>query len=79
MPFKANSDVWMRHNSDTYEYVAIYVDDLLCTMKDPKSFLDHLIKVHKYKLKGDEQLSFHLGCDLAMILMGQAIINHRNI
>ena len=32
-------------------------------MKDPRSFLNHLIKVHKYKLKGDELLSFHLGCD----------------
>ena len=61
---KANSDVLMRHNGDTYEYVAVYEDDFLCTMKDPKSFLDHLIQVHKYKLKADKPLSFHLGCDL---------------
>ena len=32
-------------------------------MKDPRSFLNCFIKVHKYKLKGDEPLSFHLGCD----------------
>ena len=63
MPCKANSDIWMRCNNDIYEYVAVYVNDLLCTMKDPRSFLDHFIKVHKYKLKGDELLSFHLGCD----------------
>ena len=33
-------------------------------MKDSRSFLDHLIQVHKYKLNGAEPLSFHLGCDL---------------
>ena len=32
-------------------------------MKDPRSFLDCLIKVHKYELKGDEPLSYDLGCD----------------
>ena len=32
-------------------------------MKDPRSFLNHLIEVHKYKLKGDEPLLYHLGCD----------------
>ena len=32
-PYKANSDVWMQCNSNTYEYVAAYVDDLLCAMQ----------------------------------------------
>ena len=64
MPFKVDSDVWMRSNGDTYEYVAIYTDDLLCAMKDPTSYLDHLIKVLHYNLNGDEPLSFHLGCGL---------------
>ena len=53
----------MQCNSNTDEYVAPYVDDLLCTMKDPRSFLDCLIQVNKYKLKGDKPLAFHLGCD----------------
>ena len=57
------SDVRMQCNGDTSEYAAVYVDDLLCVMKGPRSFLHHLIQVHKYKLKGDECLSFHLGCD----------------
>ena len=60
---KANSDVWMQCNGNTYEYVAVYGDDLLCAMKDPRSCLDCLMQVHKYKVKGDEPLSFHLGCD----------------
>ena len=53
----------MRHSGESYEYVAVYVDDLLCAMKDRSSFLDCLIQVHKYNLKGDEPLLFHLGCD----------------
>ena len=65
MPCKADSDVWMRHNNNPYEYVAVYVDNLLCTMKDPRSFLNCLIKVHQHKLKGDEPLSFHLCCDFS--------------
>ena len=53
-PCKADSDVWMRWNGDTYEYVAVYADDLLCAMKDPRSFLNCLIQVQEYKLKGDD-------------------------
>ena len=53
----------MKCNGDTYEYLAVYVDDLLCTMKDPRILLDQLINVHKYKLEGDEPLSFHLRHD----------------
>ena len=45
MTCKADSDIWMRHNNGIYEYVAVYVDNLLCTMKDPRSFLNGLIKV----------------------------------
>ena len=32
-------------------------------MKESRSFFNCLIKVHKYKLKDDEPLSSHLGCD----------------
>ena len=78
-PCRADSDAWMQCNGNTYEYVAVYVDDLRCAMKDPRSFLDHLIQLHKYKLKGDEPLSFHLAVILAVILMGCATIKQRNI
>ena len=62
-PCKADSLKSMQCNDNTYEYVAVYVDHLFSTMKDTRSFLDHLIQVHKYKLKGDKPLSFHLDCD----------------
>jgi hypothetical protein len=44
-----------------YEYVCVYVDDLMVMAKDPKTFLDKLINVHKYKLKGVGKPVYHLG------------------
>ena len=34
-------------------------------MKDTRRFLECIIKVHKYKLKGDETLCFHLSCEFS--------------
>ena len=38
-PTFANPDVWMRNAGDVYEYVCVYVNDLLVAMKDPKAFM----------------------------------------
>jgi hypothetical protein len=46
-----------------YEYVCVYVDDLMVMAKDPKAFLYKLINVHKYKLKGFGRPTHHLGGD----------------
>ncbi|CAJ1953823.1 unnamed protein product [Cylindrotheca closterium] len=64
-PCKAEPDIWMRPTTDgsSYEYVGVYVDDLAMAMKDPQAFVDKLIKVYKFKLKGTGPLEFHLGCD----------------
>jgi Reverse transcriptase (RNA-dependent DNA polymerase) len=32
---KAESDIWMRENNGLYEYIAVYVDDLLIAARDP--------------------------------------------
>jgi Reverse transcriptase (RNA-dependent DNA polymerase) len=32
---RAESDIWMRENNDLYEYIAVYVDDLLIAARDP--------------------------------------------
>jgi len=54
----------MHDAGDTYEYVCVYVDDLLVAMKDPKSFMDILQSApYKYKLKGVEEPKYHLGAD----------------
>ena len=47
-------------------------------MKDPRIFLDHLIKEHKYKLKGDEPLPFHQAAILVVTSMEHDTINQRS-
>jgi hypothetical protein len=39
-PCKSVPDIWIQRNGDTYEYVAIYDDDLAIAMKDPKEFIN---------------------------------------
>ena len=53
----------MRRNSDLWEYIATYVDDLAIIMKDPNSFTDLLIDKYRYKLKGVGSITYHLGSD----------------
>ena len=48
---KAVSDVWMKDCGTHYEYVCTWVDDLLYSGNDPKSFYDALQKIG-FKLKG---------------------------
>jgi Reverse transcriptase (RNA-dependent DNA polymerase) len=62
-PSKAESDIWMRENKGVYEYIAVYVDDLLIAGRDPKSILQYFQEQHKLKLKGVGSLTYHLGCD----------------
>jgi hypothetical protein len=61
VPSKADTDIWMRRNSDLWEYIATYVDDLAIIMKDPKSFTDLPIDKYKYKLKGVGPITYRLG------------------
>ena len=44
-------------------YLRVYVDDLMMAMKDPAAFCELLKSEHGYKLKGDGDLKYHLGCD----------------
>jgi hypothetical protein len=32
---RAESDIWMRENDGLYEYIAVYVDNLLIAARDP--------------------------------------------
>ena len=38
VPLHADPDVWMRDRADHYEFVVVYVDDLLYAEKDAKQF-----------------------------------------
>jgi len=51
----------MRDAGDHYEYVCVYVDDLLAIMKEPEKFFKTLTETYKYKLKGVEAPQYHLG------------------
>lgn len=64
-PCKSEPDIWMRKLNDTYEYVAVYVDDLAIAMKNPREFVDILENKHKFKTKGTGPISFHLGMDFS--------------
>jgi hypothetical protein len=62
-PSMAEKDIWMRDMGDHYEYIAVYVDDLMILSKDPDVIIKALTEEHKFKLKGTGPTSFHLGCD----------------
>ena len=63
MPSLADSDLWIRDGGDVYEYVCVYVDDLMAVMKDPAEFFRRLsdVNIHNYKLKGVGPPEYHLG------------------
>ncbi|MEL7196229.1 MAG: reverse transcriptase domain-containing protein [Bacteroidota bacterium] len=61
---KAEPDIWMRAQEDKYyEYIAVYVDDLAIAAKDPASIIKELRTKHKFKIKGDGPITYHLGMD----------------
>ena len=62
-PSKAERDIWMRDKGDHYEYIAVYVDDLLIASKECSSIIKALEDDHSFKLKGSGPVTFHLGCD----------------
>jgi hypothetical protein len=63
-PSKAEEDIWMRDCGDHYEYIAVYVDDLLIASKNPQGIIDQLeAKPHQFKLKGTGPVTYHLGND----------------
>jgi hypothetical protein len=62
-PCKAEPDIWMRKSENTYEYIAVYVDDLAIAMKKPKEFVDILERTYQFKTKGTGPITFHLGMD----------------
>jgi hypothetical protein len=53
----------MRENNGLYEYIAVYVDDLLIAARNPNEIVKVLKENHKFKLKGVGPLTYHLGCD----------------
>ena len=48
---------------DKYEYIAIYVDDLLIASEEQHKIIQDLKEKFNLKIKGDRPLEYHLGCD----------------
>ena len=60
-PCKSDPDVWICDAGNCYEYVCVYVDDLMVILKDPDAFFRSLVEEHNYKLKGVGPPEYHLG------------------
>ena len=60
-PCKNEADLWIRDVGSHYEYVCVYVDDLLAIMDKPAEFFEILRVKYFYKLKGVEEPNYHLG------------------
>ena len=54
-PCKADPCVWLRERKDKYEYIAIYVDDLLIVSEEPQKPLEYHLGCD-YKLDKDGTL-----------------------
>jgi hypothetical protein len=50
----------MRLNGDTYEYIAVYVDNFLKAAKYPLTITKRLEETHLFKLKGTGPLKYHM-------------------
>ena len=55
----------MRDADDAWEYIMVYVDNIIIAMKDPKSFFDELQDPDKvsFKMKGVGSPTYHLRAD----------------
>ena len=58
-------DVWMCNAIDVWEYIVVYVEDIIVAMKDLKSFFEELQDPEKvgFKMKGVGSPTYHLGAD----------------
>ena len=61
-PSYADPNVWMRDAGDKWEFVCVYVDDILSALVDPDPFYKSLTDLG-YKLKGVGPPTYHLGGD----------------
>ena len=51
VPYKAETDIWIRKNHELYEYVAVYVDDIMVAARNSSEIIKRLVSEHKFKLR----------------------------
>ena len=76
-PTLAEADIWMRECGDHYEYISVYVDNLLVISRRPQTIIDQLKDDYKFKLKGTGPISFYLGCNFMRDDEGNLCYQHR--
>jgi hypothetical protein len=64
-PSKVDNDFWIRKQSDHYEYLATYVDDILVFSRDPMGIIDVIKK--SYSLKGVGTPEYYLGGNIDLL------------
>ena len=62
-PCEMEPDVLLKYCGDHYEYIAVCVDDLLIAPTDHHGAVCALTNKHRFKLKGNGPISYHLGFD----------------
>ena len=66
-PSWADANIWMKKKGDHYEYIGVYIDDLIVVSKDPMAILDQLKEpVGPYNLKGVGTPEYYLGGDVVI-------------
>ena len=62
-PCKADPSVWLRAMKTKYDYIVIYLDDLLIASDKPQQIIKDLKEKFKLTIKGGGPLEYDLGCD----------------
>ena len=63
---KADTDLWVKYLEDenTYDFVAVFVDDILVFSKKPETVIEPLKEKFKYELKGVGEPEYYNGADI---------------
>ena len=76
---KLEPDIWIRQNGDIYEYIYIYVDDLVISARYYKSLINALEKCISSRLRERDQFNFTLDVIYSMKVMLFYALPHTNI
>ena len=70
----------MRDNGDVWEYIVVYVDDIIVAMKDTQGFFNAIQGPNVgFTMKGVGKPTYHLGTDFSTMLMGPCASVHKHI
>jgi hypothetical protein len=61
LPSKADYDLWIKDRGSHYEYICVYIDDIMAASKDADALLIDFKMQARYKLKGVGPPDYYLG------------------